>query len=393
MQKKALQLLVLIILSQSVNSQDKDKDFYITKGKGIEFHFFDDNYLLQVDFRGQFRVSYPYDNFPVISEDFTDEETTIGISRARVKIGGHIYKPYYTFYFEQDLKGGNLLDFRVQIEKMKFLKLRVGQWKARYSRERVISSGKQQGLERSIINRIFTIDRQQGISIYGNLDGDGMADFSYWLSAFMGTGRGGGPSDDNNLMYMLRWQWNPNGEVLAFSGSDLKFHKKFTSSIAIAGVTNTSAYTAFSTRGGEQLYGFEPGVPGQYKVDQLLFETAFKYKGISWQQEFHYKNIDDKVNLEVTTLIGNYFQIGYFFHGIFPKFPAPFEIFARQAFYDPNIEIAGNNNYEFTVGCNWFFKGHKNKLTFDYSYLEYNEFTPTFNSGNRIRLQWDISIF
>ena len=91
MQKEVLQLIVLIILSQLVYSQEKDKDFYITKGKGIEFHFFDDNYLLQVDFRGQFRVSYPYDNFPVVSEDFTDEETTIGISRARVKIGGHIY--------------------------------------------------------------------------------------------------------------------------------------------------------------------------------------------------------------------------------------------------------------------------------------------------------------
>jgi hypothetical protein len=119
MTRRLLQIFIFILLSQSVHSQEKNKDFYITKGKGIEFHFFEDNYLLQVDFRGQFRASYPYDNFPVISEDFTDEETTLGISRARAKIGGHIYKPYNTFYFEYDLKGGNLLDFRVQIEKIK----------------------------------------------------------------------------------------------------------------------------------------------------------------------------------------------------------------------------------------------------------------------------------
>ena len=87
-----------------------------------------------------------------------------------------------------------------------------------------------------------------------------------------------------------------------------------------------------------------------------MLETAFKFKGLSWQQELHYKNIDDNVNLKKTTLIGNYFQLGYFFYHVFPKFPKPLEIFARQAFYDPNTEIDNNNNYEYTLGLNWFFK-------------------------------------
>ena len=46
----------------------------------------------------------------------------------------------------------------------------------------------------------------------------------------------------------------------------------------MAAVTNTSKFTRFSTSGGGQLYGYEPGVDGQYKVDQFMFETAFKYK-------------------------------------------------------------------------------------------------------------------
>ena len=393
MNKIFISIIGLIFLSQQIFSQEKNKDFYITKGKGYEFHFFDDNYLLQIDFRGQFRASFPYDNFPKTNSDFNDEDTNLGISRARIKIGGYVHKPYYTFYFEQDIKGSNLLDFRAQIEKLSYLKLRVGQWKVRYSRERIISSGKQQGLERSMINSIFTIDRQQGISLYGNLDAGKFANFSYWLSALMGTGRGGGTNDDENLMYMLRLQWNPNENVLAFSGSDLKFHEKFTSSLAIASVSNTSPYTAFSTSGGGQLVGYEPGLEGQYKINQFMLETAFKYKGISWQQEFHYKNIDDTINLHQTTLIGNYFQLGYFFHHVLPKVPKQLEIFVRQSFYDANIDLPDNNNYEFTMGCNWFFSGHKNKLTFDYSYLEYHEFDPIFKTGNRYRLQWDISIF
>ena len=386
-------LIGLLLMAQSAISQKADSTFYVTKGKGVEFHFFQNQYQLNIDFRGQFRASVPYDNFPKTSNGFDDESTKLGINRARIKIGGHIYKPYYTFYFEEDIKGGNLLDFRVQIEKYSFLKLRVGQWKGRYTRERVISSGKQQGLDRSLLNRIFTIDRQQGVSLYGNLDGGSAANFNYWLSAFTGTGRGGESDNDNSLMYLLRLQWNPNGVPVKFLGSDLSYHEKFVSSIAIAGVTNTSPYTSFSTSGGGQLVGFETEEEGLYKVDQLLFETAFKYKGFSWQQEFHYKNIEDKITSQETLLIGNYFQLGYFVHHSIPIVPAPLEVYVRQSFYDADFDVSGNNNYEYTIGCNWFFKGHKNKLTFEYSYLEYNDLDYVNESGSFYRLQWDVSIF
>ena len=113
----------------------------------------------------------------------------------------------------------------------------------------------------------------------------------------------------------------------------------------------------------------------------------------SFDQELHYKSIYDNVNLEETTLIGNYFQVGYFFHYLFPKFPKPMEVFARWAFYDPNTDVSSNNDYEYTVGLNWFFKGHKNKLTFDYSYLRYDEFLIQNNTEHMVRLQWDVSIF
>ncbi|WKK66097.1 porin [Lutimonas zeaxanthinifaciens] len=378
-------------------SQEKEandtKDFYLKKGKGFEFHFDQDKYMFYIDFRGQFRASYPHQNFPTNEDDFSDDDINMGISRARIKFGGYVGKPEYNFYLEQDIRGGNLLDFRAQIEKLPYLKFRVGQWKARYSRERVISSGKQTGLERSLINRIFTIDRQQGFSLYGNLDGGGAANFNYWAEILTGSGRGGAVGDDENLMYMMRLQWNPNGKELGFSGSDLKFHEKFVGSVAIAGVTNTSKYTRFSTSGGGQLYGYEPGVDGQYKVDQFLFETAFKYRGLSFDQELHFKNIDDRVNLEETLLIGNYFQVGYFFHYLFDKFPKPLEVFARQAFFDPDTDISNDLNYEYTFGLNWFFKGHKNKLTVDYSYLKFNQFDIEDNIDHMVRIQWDVSIF
>ncbi len=389
--KKAILLVTGMLFFLGVSAQEEKNDFYVTKGKGFEFHFFDNQYQLNIDFRGQFRAATPFDGFPDEFGDFSVGESTIKINRARIKIGGHVFDSAYTFYFEQDIKGNNLLDFRVQIEKLPYLKLRVGQWKTRYTRERVISSGKQQGLDRSLINSIFTIDRQQGISLYGNIAGKGAVNFNYWASLLMGTGRGGKADGDQNMMYMARLQWNPNGKPMKFTGSDLKDHQKFISSVALAGMTNISPYTAFSTKGGGQLPGFEDGVIGQYKINQYMFETAFKYKGVSWQQELHYKNVDDRINLKETALIGNYFQLGYFFHNIIPKVPRPLEVYARQAFYSPGKHI--EDNFEYTFGVNWFFRGHKNKLTLEYSYLFYNEYEPVDVDGGFFRLQWDVSIF
>ena len=47
----------------------------------------------------------------------------------------------------------------MMIEKWDFFKIKIGQWKAYYNRERIISSGKQQMTDRSIITRPFTLDR------------------------------------------------------------------------------------------------------------------------------------------------------------------------------------------------------------------------------------------
>ncbi len=380
-----------ILLAQKDTSSNS---IIIRKGsKGIEFQSRDNKYLLQIEVRGQFRFSFPYDQDPVTLNDFdpANDKGSLKVNRARLKVGGHSFQPWLKYYFEYELAATNLLDFRVMVEKLPYLKIKVGQWKSQYNRERIISSGKQQSVERSLLTRPFTIDRQQGVSLFGRLDGEGLADFNYWTSVFMGTGRGAKRNDDTNPMYMFRWQWNLNGQPLEFSGSDLKYHEKFTPIIAIAGVTNKSSFTRFSQAGGGQLEGFEDGRPGQYKVDQLLFETAFKLKGISWQQEFHWKQIDDQVNKQITTMVGNLFQLGYFFHHSFSSFPKQLEIYARHAIYDPDRIIDNNLRQEYTTGLNWFFNGHKNKLTAEYTYSTIRERQTASDGGSRARLQWDIS--
>ena len=75
--------------------------------------------------------------------------------------------------------------------------------------------------------------------------------------------------------------------------------------------------------------------------------------------------------------------------------PIKLQVAFRYAFVDPNISQPNDLNQEYTFIVNWFFAGHRNKLTFDTSRLtlenEEPDGTGKLSSVQRFRLQWDIS--
>ncbi|MFH7010420.1 OprO/OprP family phosphate-selective porin [Flavobacterium sp. FlaQc-52] len=379
----------------SQEQKDSTKLMNVSYGsKGIQLETRDNKFLFQLQSRLQFRFATPYDQDPLTYDDFNqDNQTAFKINRARLKVGGHAFEPWLKYYWEYELSQSNLLDFRIMIEKWDWMSFKIGQWKTEFTRERFISSGEQQMVERSILNRPFTTDRQQGVEIYGHLKGKGIADFNYWVAALTGTGRGNTKNDDQNLMYFGRAQWNFLGRTLDFEGGDLEFHEKPTAIIALAGVTNRSPYTRFSQAGGGSLEGFEEEKPGQYRVNQYNIESAFMYRGFSWQSEWHHKNIIDRVNNnELTRLRGYYAQAGYFFHTIWPWVPKHLEMAGRHAVYRPDKNFKDNLQRESTVAFNYFFKGHKNKLTGEVSYFDFQDSSLQYTGGWRFRVQWDISL-
>lgn len=360
--------------------------------KGFQFTTADDRFQLHLESRFQFRFATPGDQNPLTLDDLESNEPVFKINRARLKAGGHAFQPYLKYYWEYELSQGNLLDFRVMFEKFPAFNIKVGQWKAYYNRERVISSGKQQLVDRSIITRPFTVDRQLGLSFYGRLFEGSLADFTYHASILTGTGRGEVENDDGHFMYVGRLQWNFLGRELPMTGSDLSFHEKPTGLIALGGVTNRSPYTRFSQAGGGQLFGLEDGLPGQYRVNQGLLETAFMYRGFSWQNEFHTKEIQDKINGGTTRLTGSYYQAGYFFSHLWKAIPEPLELAARYARYTPNTDRRDFFEEEFALALNWFFKGgHRNKLTAEITVFDFQTDIQQLANTTRFRIQWDIS--
>ena len=362
--------------------------------KGFEFRTSDNRFLLQIQSRLQFRFATPVDQDPLTNDDFIgDPKTVFKINRARLKVGGHAFKPWLKYYWEYELSQSNLLDFRLMLEKWEWMSFKVGQWKVEFTRERFISSGEQQLIERSLINRAFTIDRQQGVEIYGHLKGHGIADVNYWAAVLTGTGRGNAKADDNNLMYFGRLQWNFLGREVSFEGSDLEITQKPAATIAAAVVTNRSPYTRFSQAGGGALEGYEVGAPGQYRVNQLNLETALKYRGLSWQSEVHWKNIIDKLNNDESKMFqGYYVQAGYLMHQWLRWWPKPMELAIRHASFRPHVNVEDEAQNETSFDLNWFFNGHKNKLTAEASYFNFLNTDLDYTKGWRYRIQWDISL-
>ena len=328
---------------------------------------------------------------PLVLGGFANPPESSGsINRARYKIGAGLNKDF-TFYHEYDLRNSQLLDLRASWVSNPKFKLRMGQWKAEFNRERVDSSGKQQFSERSIANYWFTVDRQWGVLASGRV-GEGEAfDSSWWAGALAGNGRSQ-DSDGGRPMWLARWQWNYTRNVLPFSQSGLKRYSQPHASLALAFVSNDSQYTRFSSDGGGQLPGYEDeGEDNQYRIHQAMQEWAWQYRGLSFQQELHWKSIEDKRGgSQARDLFGGYAQLGWFPADHWPSLPSELELATRVALVNPDDSFDSQNR-EFTVGANWFFNGHRNKLTIDTSYLAIDEDRGR-ESDVRFRVQWDLSL-
>ncbi len=360
--------------------------------EGFELTGGDGNYALQIQLRAQFRLSLPADLDPAnLTPRGDNDQYYFGMNRARLKAGGHAFRPWLKYYGEFELASSSLLDFGISVEKYPWLKVKVGQWRVPFNRESIISSAEQQTIDRSLMHRFFTADRQEGISLYGRMNDGGLADFSYWFSVYNGAGRGGGINRLGNAMYVGRLQWNFMGEPVPFTGSDLEGRENFNGGLTIAGLLNRSAYTRFSQTGGGRLEGFSLGTDDRYGLRQLLIESAFMYRGLTWQQELHYKRIRDFTNNSTTDLLGNYFQAGYFFHRLLDWVPEPLEIAVRYSIVNPDRDRQDDLLNEFAFAANWFFNRHNNKLTAEINVLHFQPSYTGLYDGTRFRLQWDIS--
>lgn len=375
------------------------RTFYGNEGFG--FATDDDQFSLAIQNRIQARYANPFDSDPRLIIDLDRHQNSLMVRRARTKLRGHAYHSWLEFYLQYDWADPILRDMSLTISKFRWANLEIGRSKVLYNDERKTSSANQQFVNRSIVNDIFTVDRQQGMQLYGNVFPDTVVDSTYYLGVFAGRGVGERNNDDNHLMYNLRYQWNALGGEIPFSQSDIEYHQRPALNFAFAANTNRSSCLAFETSQNScRPLPWAPydtiGEPGQYRINQMMGEVRFKWIGFSMLHEFHAKEINDTLAsadnpFRRTTMLGGFAQAGYFPHHDFPIVPRNLEIAGRYAVVDPRLAENNIRQYETSGVMTYFFSGHRNKVNLQLSQLTLTPDNATARSEHRLWVQWDLS--
>lgn len=360
-------------------------------GSGILFGDENGNFSMQLNTRWQLRYSSKFPDIPRAPDEYTEaEQDKFHVNRARLKAKGHAGLPWITYSWEYELADDFMLDYQFRLEKYDAVKFKVGQWKLEYSRERSISSGGQQMLDRSIINRVFTIDRHKAASFYGQLNEGTFSDINYWVGIGSGQGRGGDLSGSGRPLYFARLQWNPTGEGVDFVGSDLSYHDELAISVAYAWADHESRFSRFSSSGGGQLKRWVNNDQQINNISQFNVDSALKYKGFSWQGEYHEKEVSAPAQATLD-LDGFYVQGGYFLHHTVAWWPENIEVAMRYAAYESQVDFSTRKNRERALAANWFLNGHNNKLTVDITKYDLSSSDYPDYDDTRVRLQWDVT--
>lgn len=373
--------------------------FYDTNGFGFET--VDGAFALAIQNRIQARFASPFDSDPRTLSDLDRDENSFMIRRARTKMQGHAYHPWIEYYLQYDWADPILRDLNLTISRFRWASLEIGRSKVLYNDERKTSSANQQFVNRSIVNDIFTVDRQQGMQLYGNLLPGSRYDTTYYLGVFTGRGVGERDNDDGNLMYNARLQWNALGGEIEFSQSDIEYHEQPTLNFAVAANTNRSSCLAFETSQDScRPLPWAPydtiGEPGQYRVNQMMGEIRFKWVGFSLLQEIHVKEINDTLAspedpFKQTTMLGGFVQAGYFAHYDLPLVPRNLEIAGRYALVDPRLAENNIRQQEASGVMTYFVNGHRNKVNLQVSHLTLDPDGARSRSQQRVWVQWDLS--
>ena len=276
-------------------------------GEGLEFESKDKLFSLALRLRAQFlyQVERPFDKEEGEREDPTQNLT---IRRARIVFGGHMWGEKTQYKVELAISPADLgmahvsgtdnppitnrdnyvsrsllLDWYMQFNQVRDLNLRIGQYKVPFSRDRVVSSGDLQFVDRTLLNQEFNLDRDIGFDLRSkDLFGLGNK-VRYYLGVYNGDGHSEYELRDFGLMYLGRLEFLPLGKYDDYSQSDLGRTSKpgLSIGVAYARVENSAA-----TLG---ILGRRPNDGGTTDFDNVTADVNFKYRGLALESAYFWR--------------------------------------------------------------------------------------------------------
>ncbi|PRQ01104.1 Phosphate-selective porin O and P [Enhygromyxa salina] len=356
-------------------------------GKGLTLSSKDGKYSITTGLRVQLLYTLDHDNDA--APDVEPVSHTFQLRRARLAFAGNVFGEHNKYKLElsfspRDIALKNstarftiLRDFYVDFDYLRNLTVRIGQYKLPYSQQRVISSGKLQLVDRSIVGSEFDLDRDIGIDIRSK-DFGGLGKLRYYAGVYMGggrdnytlepvTGRGG-------LVYIARLEVAPIGHFDDYTEGDFDRTKKPRLSLGVAYSYMDDAVFTRGTKGSTPTDG---GTTDYHNANAGL---VFKLLGLSisgelfWRQgQRHAGDVeieDDMGDLVPAAVeaprngLGWYVQAGYMIPYV------PLEVAGRyseiRAIGEAGVETSISDRREVGGGLSWYIAGHPYKLQADY---------------------------
>lgn len=358
---------------------------------GVNFRY-DSVFSMQMKFRIQNRYSFEdYD-----SRDSTADKSEFLTRRVRLRFEGHVLDPKLTYkiqlsFSRQDMDYDNavfpniLRDANVGYQFTKNDKVIVGLGKLPGNRQRVISSGQQEFVDRTISNALLNLDRDVGIQWwhrFGEIR-------PLWLKLAVSNGQGRGSSqEDNGMSYTYRAEWLPLGtfrdEGDYFEG-DIAFEE--TAKISMAAGMN---FNKKANRTNGQL-GVEIADGDGRDMESFIADLLIKYRGWAWSSEYFRRNSErPEVNASQTLFDGQAWstQLSYTFRNMYFTGARWAETLPDEA-----VENLIEKEDQYSVTFGRYFNKHTVKLLGDVSYLPtYSAATGTTRDNWAYRVQLELGI-
>ncbi|MBT5645613.1 MAG: porin [Polaribacter sp.] len=376
-----LSVLCVLFISLNINAQETNapkfgKGLFNLKGK-------DSTWTMKVGMRFQTLATSGWD----VNGGLNNPSASMLIRRSRLKFDGFAYSPKLKYKLElglsnRDMSGASaftsnspryILDAVLKWNFSGNFVLWAGQTKLAGNRERVVSSGDLQMVDRSLLNSRFNIDRDIGLQLRHHFNLTDTFIVKEVFSISQGEGRNVTTGNLGGHQYTSRLEILPFGNFASkgdYRGSDLKFE---TSPKLAIGVTYDFNNNAVKNRSNQGSYMINDTGFYETNISTLFVDAIYKHKGFSLMAEYanrdaadpYAKNSDGSLTgAEVQVGNGINVQSGYLLS-------KTLELSTRYTNIALNKSITGKGSEnQYTLGLSKYIAGHKLKVQTDLSYTD-----------------------
>ncbi|MGB1169557.1 MAG: porin [Flavobacteriaceae bacterium] len=338
-----------------------------------------------------------------LNNGLTNPSSSLLVRRARLKFDGFAYSPKLKYKLELGLSNRDIgkassftneapkyiLDAVVKWNFSGNFVLWFGQTKLPGNRERVISSGDLQQVDRSLLNSRFNIDRDMGFQLRHHFNLTDKFIVREMFSVSQGEGRNITTGNLGGHQYTSRIELLPFGKFASkgdYRGSDLKLEPAPKLALGFTYDFNNDAVKNRSNQGSYMITD-----TGFYStnISTVFVDAMYKHNGFSFMGEYAVRDAEDAFAKNSDgTLTGDLVQVGNALNlqtGYLLS--ETLEISGRYTNIDWDQNITGKGNEtQYTLGLSKYILGHKLKVQTDLSYLD----LATKNNQFMYRLQVDI---